>query len=410
MTCVDCIFDYNSTLTKSKKMRHIPICKSFKRVLEQLKSISFSSGLVCPFIHPDLYHKEFKRSTRLAKLKLIRFHDLRHTFASNFLMGGGNIYDLQNNLSDGQILVSELGEIWRWDGFTSKGKQSTSTKAVLEQLKNRRLKQLSAEEKQWQDIMTTAKKRTAELHERKNTLGKDLLEMQSMPKNISSEKTRLQNLITENKVAYDTVAGKLRDTEHQANEINKKLKLEEVRLNELREEKIRLEGAVDTINETNKQLGTQVRERLGIELTGLFDLAQINPNKGLAELDSCLVCSGGESEHARWPAQDPRGHLCTCQGRGWGVQHGGRACHTQIQCTRTRTKPGRVPSAELDPRTSHPRGQSHLRPVGGGPARTMRGSVGGAPRIHRAEVFGRGPRSCAKRAGCVYGCDRRAVE
>ena len=35
------------------------------------------------------------------------------------------------------IFVSNLGEIWRWDGYISKGKQSSSTKAVLEQLKNR---------------------------------------------------------------------------------------------------------------------------------------------------------------------------------------------------------------------------------------------------------------------------------
>ena len=45
----------------------------------------------------------------------------------------------------------------------SKGKQSSSTKAVLEQLKNRRLKQLSAEEKKWQEIMNTAQTRIDEL-------------------------------------------------------------------------------------------------------------------------------------------------------------------------------------------------------------------------------------------------------
>ena len=29
-----------------------------------------------------------------------------------------NIKELQDNLSDGQILVSTEGEIWRWDGFS----------------------------------------------------------------------------------------------------------------------------------------------------------------------------------------------------------------------------------------------------------------------------------------------------
>ena len=40
----------------------------------------------------------------------------------------------------------------------------------------------------------------------------------------------------------------------QANETNKKLKLEEIKLNEFREEKIRIEGIVSTNNETLKQL------------------------------------------------------------------------------------------------------------------------------------------------------------
>jgi len=196
-----------------------------------------------------------------------------------------NIHELQNNLSDGQVLVSVTGEIWRWDGFTSKGKESASTKAVLEQLKNRRLKQLSAEEKKWMDIMTTAQKRIDELRERQQNLINELEKMRSMPENISLEKKNLVNLINENKKAYELIAKKLQDEEKQANEINKKLKLEEVKLNELREEKIRIEGIIGTIEEAIKQLTDQVKERLGITLDGLFDLAKINPNKAHSSIE-----------------------------------------------------------------------------------------------------------------------------
>ena len=196
-----------------------------------------------------------------------------------------NILHLQENLQPGQILVSLEGEIWRWDGYVSKGKQNSSTKAVLEQLKNRRLKQLSKEEKQWMDISSKAEQRIAELKERELKLDDDLEELRSMPNTISSEKTRLQTLISENKQEYDKIASELQQQEQAANEINKKLKLEEVKLNELREEKIRLEGTIETINETINQLSSQVKERIGIELNGLFDLAEINPNKGLGEVD-----------------------------------------------------------------------------------------------------------------------------
>jgi len=93
--------------TKSKKIRYIPLSKALKKILEQLRKITGASGFVCPFIHPDLYNKEFKKSSQQAGLKLIRFHDLRHTFASNFLMGGGNIYDLQKILGHSTIQMTE---------------------------------------------------------------------------------------------------------------------------------------------------------------------------------------------------------------------------------------------------------------------------------------------------------------
>ena len=196
-----------------------------------------------------------------------------------------NIRELQKNLADGQILVSKLGEIWRWDGFVSKGKQSSSTKVVLDQLKNRRLKQLSAEEQKWQEIMNTAQKRIDELKERQSSLYKELETMLSMPENISSEKSRLEELINENKQSYDAIATKLRTTEQEANEVNKKLKLEEIKLNELREEKIRIEGVRETIKETIHQLTDQVRERLSISMDQLYDIGEINPNKTLPSVE-----------------------------------------------------------------------------------------------------------------------------
>ena len=210
-----------------------------------------------------------------------------------------NIFQLQSNLKDGQILVSENGEVWRWDGYVSKGKQSSSTKAVLEQLKTRRLKQLSAEEKKWLEIMNTAQKRISELDDRLESLKKELKTMQSMPNNISSEKIRLQKLIEENKKEYEIISAKLRETEQKANEVNKKLKIEEVKLNEIREEKIRIEGVLDTLKETINQITDQVRERLNASIEELYDLAEIDEKKllrPLEELEKKLERLIGEQE------------------------------------------------------------------------------------------------------------------
>tara|TARA_Y100000590_G_scaffold455547_1_gene604419 strand:+ start:816 stop:3449 length:2634 start_codon:yes stop_codon:yes gene_type:complete len=196
-----------------------------------------------------------------------------------------NILEMQNQLKPGQVLISNIGEIWRWDGYVSKGKQNASTKAILEQLKHRRIKQLSAEESKWQNIMNKAKQRIEELNERESNLTNSLSNLRSIPNNINSEKIRLQKLIDENKINYDKIANQLREKEQNANEINKKLKLQEVKLSELREEKIRIEGSINMINETIKQIESQVKERLNSQLEKLFDLAELNPNKPLGELE-----------------------------------------------------------------------------------------------------------------------------
>ena len=63
------------------------------------------------------------------------------------------------------------GEVWRWDGYVAKGKQNASTKAVLEQLKNRRLKQLSKEEKDFASKLYMSSKHIKEMYLNKMFIG-----------------------------------------------------------------------------------------------------------------------------------------------------------------------------------------------------------------------------------------------
>ena len=196
-----------------------------------------------------------------------------------------DVLELQKNLLPGQLLVSRIGELWRWDGYISRGKQNNSTKTILEQLKNRRIKQLSTEEKQWNDISERAKQRIEELNERQKNLNQELDNLQTMPSNISEKKVKIQRVISNNKIQYEKVANELKDAERNSNEVNKKLKLEEVKLNEIREERVRIEGTINTINESIKLLATQVKERLGIPLESLHNVGDIKPDKILGNID-----------------------------------------------------------------------------------------------------------------------------
>ena len=40
-------------------------------------------------------------------MRPIRFHDLRHTFASHFMMRGGNLYDLQKLMGHSEVKTTE---------------------------------------------------------------------------------------------------------------------------------------------------------------------------------------------------------------------------------------------------------------------------------------------------------------
>ncbi|MBI2519305.1 MAG: tyrosine-type recombinase/integrase [Bdellovibrio sp.] len=55
-----------------------------------------------------IYHDFGKAQARAKMDKRIRFHDLRHTFASHFMMSGGNLYDLQKILGHTQFEMTQI--------------------------------------------------------------------------------------------------------------------------------------------------------------------------------------------------------------------------------------------------------------------------------------------------------------
>lgn len=55
----------------------------------------------------NFYRDHFLRDLKEAGLRKIRFHDFRHTFASHFMMKGGNLYDLQKLLGHQDISTTE---------------------------------------------------------------------------------------------------------------------------------------------------------------------------------------------------------------------------------------------------------------------------------------------------------------
>lgn len=102
--------------TKTYEARFIPMNKSVRVILEALypKRINDEAYVFCKkdgtgldYNHVTL--RNFTRSQKeLGFTKIIRFHDLRHTFASHFMMNGGNIYTLQKLLGHKDIQTTMI--------------------------------------------------------------------------------------------------------------------------------------------------------------------------------------------------------------------------------------------------------------------------------------------------------------
>ena len=58
--------------------------------------------------HPDASEKDILGTMfERAKIENFRFHDLRHTFASSYMMNGGDLYELAKILGHSNIKMTE---------------------------------------------------------------------------------------------------------------------------------------------------------------------------------------------------------------------------------------------------------------------------------------------------------------
>jgi integrase len=96
--------------TKSQKPREIPINDDLD---ELLKNIRRKNQLRSEYVFCDKngkkfsnLHRSFTSSLRRAKIEDFRFHDLRHTFASHFVMRGGSIKALQEILGHATLAMT----------------------------------------------------------------------------------------------------------------------------------------------------------------------------------------------------------------------------------------------------------------------------------------------------------------
>lgn len=93
--------------TKGKKDRVVPINQSLFEVLVSQKNKLECQEFVAPIFDWDHCSRVVGRLCRKVGVSVIRFHDLRHTFASNLVMQGKPLYEVQKLLGHSTSAMTE---------------------------------------------------------------------------------------------------------------------------------------------------------------------------------------------------------------------------------------------------------------------------------------------------------------
>ncbi len=97
--------------TKGKKIRYTPLDSALKAELMALRSRAESNYIFLnsegnKFDHDNFRKRRFHKDCDSSNLRRIRIHDLRHTFASHYMMNGGNLHDLQIILGHSDVKLT----------------------------------------------------------------------------------------------------------------------------------------------------------------------------------------------------------------------------------------------------------------------------------------------------------------
>ena len=98
--------------TKGKKDRVIPLNSLLKRELGSMKNSSkgtflFSDVNDRPIDPTNFRSRNWQKDLKAAGIRKIRIHDARHTYASLFMMSGGNLYELKEVLGHSSVKTTE---------------------------------------------------------------------------------------------------------------------------------------------------------------------------------------------------------------------------------------------------------------------------------------------------------------
>lgn len=137
--------------TKTHLIRFIPMNEEVKEMLKSLKrseKFVFLDKSGNPFSPDHFSKRHFEKALNRSGVRKVKFHDLRHTYASNFMMNGGQLYDLQKILGHTKSEMTQryahlspehMREAVNTVKLSAKGDNSISPYLALRQNEERKL-------------------------------------------------------------------------------------------------------------------------------------------------------------------------------------------------------------------------------------------------------------------------------
>lgn len=112
--------------TKSSKLRFIPIMRSLLEVLQEYwalcgkpeQGLVFPQNGKMPRRDSAWFRGDYQACLLASRIPKVRFHELRHTFASHYLINGGDIFRLQKLLGHKDIETTMIYAHLCKDAFT----------------------------------------------------------------------------------------------------------------------------------------------------------------------------------------------------------------------------------------------------------------------------------------------------
>jgi chromosome segregation protein len=154
------------------------------------------------------------------------------------------------------------------------------------QQRQQRLDQIERELHSWTQRAEAAARHLEALAHRREAMEAEIARLAALPEQLAQQRNNLLSLLSTAEQARRDRANELATAESALTDADRALKLEEHRLAEMRENKVRSESAVEQAREAEQALTERIRERLECTPVDVLPLAQLDPSEPLPDKNS----------------------------------------------------------------------------------------------------------------------------